>query len=98
MIQERKTSGIVWFRRTSTDGTAYDFRINGWDRWALENLIHAGWRGCSCFSHPRQNWSLYVLHLRRLGIQIVTHMEPHFGDFPGTHPRYVLADKVVRLK
>jgi hypothetical protein len=98
MNQERKPPGTARFRGTSTDGTAYDVTVNGWTRCVLESLIQAGERGCSCFSHPLQNWSDFILPLRRLGIQIEVHMEPHFGDFPGTHARYVLADKLVRLK
>jgi hypothetical protein len=98
MIQERNTPGTAWFRGTSTDGTVYDFSVNGGDRRALESLIHAERRGCSCFSHSLQNWSVFIFRLRRQGIQIEVHIEPHFGDFPGTHARYVLVDKVVRLK
>jgi len=98
MIQERKHWGRVWFQKTRTDGTSYDFPVRGRNRWALESLIRAGRRGCTSFSHPAPRWSAYVHRLRQFGIKIETSMEPHFGDYPGTHARYVLVDKLVRLK
>jgi hypothetical protein len=39
---------------------------------------------------PGPRWSAYVFDLRALGVNIETVHEPHGGDYPGTHGRYVL--------
>jgi len=70
--------------------------VTGRMRWALLSLVQAGQRGCTSFSHPAPRWSAYVHSLRQLGLPIETQKERHFGDFPGTHARYVLQCKVER--
>lgn len=54
--------------------------------------------GCTPIDHPRPRWSDYVFKLkRRYGLSIETIHEPHSGEFPGHHGRYILKSRVVRL-
>lgn len=62
--------------------------VRGREAWALLALMAAGERG----------WSGYVHDLRRLGFNIETIHEPHQGEFPGSHARYVLRSRVTRLE
>lgn len=68
--------------------------VNGRDAWALQKLVDAGSKGCTPIDHPGPRWSGYVFNLRRAGIHIETVHEPHQGQFPGTHARYVLLSRV----
>jgi hypothetical protein len=45
--------------------------------------------------HPGPRWSGWVHDLRKLGFMIETVREPHSGDFPGQHARYVLRSPVI---
>ncbi|GAA6181068.1 hypothetical protein NBRC116594_25060 [Shimia sp. NS0008-38b] len=73
-----------------TDGREIDVFVSGRNRWALECLIEAGDVGCSSLDYPAVRWSAYIHNLRNMGVEIETRHEPHKGDFPGTHARYVL--------
>lgn len=79
---------------TSGGGEQFPVRVNGRDRWALERLRAAGLEGCTAISQPAPRWSAYVFNLRELGIEIETVHEPHGGDYPGHHARYVLRSDV----
>lgn len=68
----------------------------GRDRWALQQLMQAGAKGCTPITTPAPRWSAYVHNLRKAGVQIATLHEPHGGAFPGTHGRYVLQCDVVQ--
>ena len=68
----------------------FKITVSGRDRWALETLMRAGPKGCTPITRPAPRWSAYVFNLRKLGVEIVTHTEPHEGPFKGTHARYVL--------
>ncbi len=69
--------------------------VKGRDRWALENLMRAGPRGCTPIDHPGPRWSAYVFKLKKAGVCIETIHESHEGPFPGHHARYVLRSSVT---
>ncbi len=58
--------------------------------WMMAQLVKAGSEGVTPISHPAPRHSGYVHSLRELGIPIETIMEPHEGNYPGQHARYVL--------
>lgn len=68
--------------------------VTGRDKWALERLCEAGERGVTPRTHPAPRWSAYVHQLRGMGVEIETVREPHEGDSPGWHGRYVLRSAV----
>ena len=72
-------------------------KLKGRAEWALSNLIAAGDIGCTPITTPGPRWAHYVYLLRKAGIAVVTHHEPHQGPYPGHHARYVLQSKVERL-
>lgn len=78
------------------DRPAFTITVSGRDRWALEQLIRAGDRGCTPIDNPAPRWSGYVFNLRVLGVPVETVHEQHHGPFAGTHARYVLRASVVR--
>ena len=57
----------------------------------MVQLVEAGAKGVTPISRPAPRWSGYVFDLRELGIPIETIMEPHEGNYPGLHARYVLS-------
>ena len=69
-------------------------RISGRALWALKKLHRAGANGIIPMKDPAPRWSGYIWELRRLGIDIETLREPHGGEFPGWHGRYVLRSEV----
>lgn len=79
---------------TDQSGETAEIMVSGRDRWALEALIAAGSRGCTPINTPGPRWSGYVHKLRKLGVDIETVTEPHEGQFPGHHARYVLRSAV----
>ncbi|MEQ9519592.1 MAG: hypothetical protein RLN89_09150 [Parvibaculum sp.] len=71
------------------------FTLTGRNAWALQELIDAGVEGCTPITHPGPRWSAYVHNLRHVyELQIETLHEPHKGEFPGLHARYVLRTPV----
>jgi hypothetical protein len=70
--------------------------VKGRTRWALEQLIEAGPKGCTPIDNPAPRWSAYVHILRQEGFDIDTIHEAHGGPFAGTHGRYVLKSRVTR--
>ena len=88
-------------RHQSTDWSAliYEIQIDdhtseivvsGRDRWALEQLMPSGSKGCTPIDNPAPRWSGYVHNLRQMGALVETIHEKHQGPFAGTHARYVL--------
>jgi hypothetical protein len=74
------------------------FDLKGRLGWAMVQLAEAGAKGVTPISRPAPRWSGYVFDLRELGIPIETIMEPHEGNYPGQHARYVLScDAQVQL-
>ncbi len=74
------------------------FEIGGRLGWATTKLVEAGAKGVRPITHPAPRWSAYVFSLRELGIPIKTIMEPHEGNYPGAHARYLLScDAQVQL-
>jgi len=69
--------------------------VSGRDAWALQKLVNAGQKGCTPIDNPGPRWSGYVFNLRQIGIDIETVHEPHKGQFPGTHARYILRSHIT---
>ena len=69
--------------------------LSGRELWALRELIRAGARGVTPIERPAPRWSHYVFMLRSYGLDIETIREPHSGDYPGHHGRYVLRSTVA---
>ena len=93
IIAQRKAArhnGGTPYTITPTDGGAFVIVISGRVQWALDQLRKAGAVGCTPIYNPAPRWSAYVFSLREIGVQIETITEPHEGDFPGHHARYVL--------
>lgn len=65
-------------------------KLKGRMAWAMVELANAGPTGVTPIKRPAPRWSGYVFDLRALGVPIKTIMEPHDGNFPGQHARYVL--------
>ncbi len=83
------------YRVTPAEGDAFRVVVSGRDRWALEELRKAGAKGRTPIDNPAPRWSAYVFNIRELGVEIETITEPHQGDFPGHHGRYVLRSGVT---
>lgn len=80
---------------TPSAGEPFRVQIGGRDKWALDRLRTAGGKGCAPIFEPAPRWSAYVFNLRALGLEIETITEPHGGDYPGHHARYVLRSTVA---
>lgn len=91
---KRHNSGTPYLVAPSA-GDPFRIVVSGRDCWALEELRKAGAKGCTPIDNPAPRWSAYVFNLRDLGVDIETITEPHAGDFPGHHGRYVLRSGVA---
>jgi hypothetical protein len=69
-------------------------KLHGRDAWALLQLVVAGLTGVTPVERPAPRWSAYIHNLREAGFSISTIREPHTGEYPGYHGRYVLNDVV----
>lgn len=67
------------------------------ERDVLDALIEAGATGCNFYDAPAPRWAASVHKLRKRGIQIATIREPHGGEYPGHHARYVLLSRVTKV-
>jgi hypothetical protein len=97
IIAQRKPSrhkGGTLYSVKTTDGGTFAILVSGRVRWALDQLRKAGKAGCTPIYNPAPRWSAYVFDLRGMGVEIETITEPHEGDFPGNHARYVLRSGV----
>lgn len=65
------------------------------ERDVLEALIRAGATGCNFYDDPAPRWASSIHLLRKRGIDIITVREPHGGEHPGHHARYVLISVVT---
>lgn len=92
----RKKSGTHYLI-TPSAGDPFRITVLGRDEWALEQLRKAGRKGCTPITQPAPRWSAYIHNLRKLGVEIETITEPHDGDFPGRHARYVLRSVVCGI-
>jgi hypothetical protein len=79
--------------RIEPDGDAVT--LSGRDAWTMQQLLAAGERGCTPIDNPAPRWSGYVFNLRQMGFDIETVHEPHKGQFPGTHARYILRNHMT---
>ncbi|SMX23374.1 winged helix domain-containing protein [Boseongicola aestuarii] len=73
-----------------TDEKTSEIVVSGRARWALEELIASGSKGCTPIDNPAPRWSGYVHNLRQMDVFIETIHEKHQGPFAGTRARYVL--------
>jgi hypothetical protein len=78
-------------------GAAFIVHASGREAWTLDRLVEAGRIGVTPIERPAPRWSGYVCALRRKGVPIQTIREPHKGDYPGQHGRYVLGAEVRRV-
>ena len=84
------------FTILNDDGTTREIMVRGRERWALQNLIAAGPKGCTPIDHPGPRWSAYTFQLRHEhGLEIETVTEQHGPPFQGNHARYVLHSHVT---
>jgi hypothetical protein len=83
-----KAAGL--YHVTPEGGEPFTVQATGREAWALDRLRAAGASGCTPYEQPAPRWSAYVHRLRALGVPIETVTEPHGGDYPGHHGRYVL--------
>jgi hypothetical protein len=66
-------------------------------QWFLEELIAAGPEGCTTLAYPGVRISDCLFKLRRAGVDVTTEYERHDGAFQGSHGRFFLRSKIVRL-
>lgn len=92
---KRHNSGAP-YRVIPSTGDPFGIVVTGRVRWALNELRNAGLTGCTPIKNPAPRWSAYIHELRGMGVEIETITEPHEGDFPGHHGRYVLRSGVAR--
>lgn len=85
------------YQAVSRFGRPFRVALSGRPKWALEQLLEAGAKGCTPIENPAPRWSVYIHRLRELGLEIDTLKEPHSGTFPGHHGRYVLRSLVIPL-
>ena len=78
-------------------GVAFIVQACGREAWTLDRLAEAGGKGVTPLERPAPRWSGYVYALRRKGVPIETIRQPHKGDYPGQHGRYVLGAEVRRV-
>ena len=84
---------LIVHARFLPDG--FPFAVTGRVAWALAELVKAGSNGCTPIDNPGPRWSAYVFTLKQdYFLDIETVNEPHSGQFPGTHARYVLLSPV----
>jgi hypothetical protein len=79
-------------------GDPFTITVKGRVKWTLDQLCQAGLTGCTPRNNPASRLSAYVKTLRDLGVPIETIREPHEGDYPGFHGRYVLCATVTQAK
>ena len=90
--------GRAAFAITNQNGDTTIVHVAGRDRWALEQLMATGKKGCTPIDTLGPRWSGYVFNLREQGIDIETVHESHDGPFTGRHARYVLRSRVQRIE
>jgi hypothetical protein len=62
--------------------------------WFLDELLKAGATGCTTIDYPGVRVGDCILKLRKAGVDVQTLYEPHDGEFPGRHGRYILRSRV----
>jgi len=78
-------------------GEPFTIEAKGRNAWALDRLRTAGPKGCIPITEPAPRWSAYVHNLPTLGVPTETVHEAHGGAFAGTHGRYILRARVVKV-
>jgi hypothetical protein len=63
----------------------------------LEEMMAAGANGITTIDYPGVRVGDAVHKLRKAGVNIETKFEQHGGEFAGSHGRYILKSKVIRL-
>lgn len=87
---------MTTYRVQNIGDAPFEIHPAGRVEWALQRLIKAGADGCTPITEPAPRWSDYVFRLRKLGVSIETIYEPHGGEYPGSHARYVLTSRVTQ--
>ena len=88
--QPKRHNRVSLYTVTPSAGDTFMIAVVGREKWTLDQLRKAGATGCTPIDNPAPRWSAYVHDLRQVGVEIETLHEPHDGDFPGHHGRYVL--------
>jgi hypothetical protein len=65
MAPKSKWGDALYTIQTGND-YAFIATVSGRDRWALEELIKAGPKGCTPITNPAPRWAAYVFNLRGL--------------------------------
>ncbi len=78
-------------------GEPFEVTVSGRERWTLRQLAKAGTKGVASVESPAMRLAAYVCELRKKRVPIETLTEPHGGDFPGTHARYILRANVTKI-
>jgi hypothetical protein len=65
--------------------------------WFLDELLKAGAAGVTTIDYPGVRVGDCILKLRKAGVDVQTVYEPHDGEFPGRHGRYILRSSVELL-
>lgn len=65
--------------------------------WFLGELVKVGAAGVTTIDYPGVRVGDCILKLRKAGVDVQTIYEPHDGEFPGRHGRYILRSRVELL-
>lgn len=82
------------FTVTNPEQEPFYLTLAGRNRWAMEQLVRAGKKGCTPIKNAAPRWSAYVHNLRTFGVAIETIHEQHSGKFSGNPTRCVLRAQV----
>lgn len=63
----------------------------------LEEMLAAGSEGITTIDYPGVRVGDAIFKLRKAGVVIDTAYEQHGGEFSGSHGRYLLRSRIVRL-
>lgn len=88
---------LTTYRIVPKKGEPFSVTVGGRERWALRQLSKAGTKGVASVESPALRLAAYICDLRKKGVPIETLTEPHGGEFPGTHARYILRATVTKI-
>jgi len=94
-MAEQQAWAMAHYELKTETGELVRLAVSGRFRWALDELIKAGDKGCTTIDNPAPRWSAYKHGLMGMGLPIVTVRESHSGPFAGHHGRYILKAKLT---
>lgn len=94
-MAEQQTWAKTHYELKTETGELIQVVVSGRQKWALDELILAGAKGCTPIDNPAPRWSAYKHDLTEKGVPIVTVSEAHGGPFAGHHARYILKATVA---